>query len=158
MIRPATPSDLPRIFEIYKRARTYMAATGNPDQWGQVHPPENVLVNDVAEGTLYVYENAGKVHGVFLFLIGDDPTYGYIDGSWHSNTPYGVLHRVASSGEEKDVFGKIFAFARDRIAHLRIDTHEDNKVMQHVLAKYGFQECGTIYLEDGDPRLAYEIE
>ena len=28
--------------------------------------------------------------------------------------------------------------------------------MQHVLEQLGFDYCGTIWLEDGDPRRAYE--
>lgn len=39
---------------------------------------------------------------------------------------------------------------------MRIDTHENNKVMQHLIKKNGFQECGIIYVEDGSPRIAYE--
>ena len=33
---------------------------------------------------------------------------------------------------------------------------EDNKIMQKVLLKNGFQETGIIYVEDGTPRIAYE--
>jgi RimJ/RimL family protein N-acetyltransferase len=39
---------------------------------------------------------------------------------------------------------------------VRIDTHADNKVMQHVLEKRGFRRTGIIYLENGDPRIAFE--
>jgi len=28
---------------------------------------------------------------------------------------------------------------------------------QHLLAKYGFCRCGTIYLENGSPRIAYQL-
>ena len=38
---------------------------------------------------------------------------------------------------------------------LRIDTHRDNKIMQTLLAKNGFQYCGVIRLTNGEPRLAY---
>ena len=39
---------------------------------------------------------------------------------------------------------------------IRIDTHRDNKIMQHNLLKYGFTYCGIIYLANGDERLAYQ--
>jgi len=42
------------------------------------------------------------------------------------------------------------------IWHLRIDTHRDNKIMQHNLTKHGFSYCGVIYLASGDERLAYQ--
>lgn len=38
---------------------------------------------------------------------------------------------------------------------LRADTHADNIYMQRVLTAAGFVRCGTIYTEDGTPRLAY---
>ena len=36
------------------------------------------------------------------------------------------------------------------MSHLRIDTHENNVVMRHLIARHGFP-CGTIYVEDGHP-------
>ena len=39
---------------------------------------------------------------------------------------------------------------------LRIDTHEGNVVMRRMLEKQGFMPCGTILLQNGDPRVAYE--
>jgi len=50
----------------------------------------------------------------------------------------------------------VLKFAMEQNPHVRIDTHADNHVMQHVLAKHGFQRRGIIYLEDGDPRIAFE--
>ena len=40
--------------------------------------------------------------------------------------------------------------------NLKIDTHEDNYVMQNMLKKCGFTPCGTIYLEDGEPRIGFQ--
>ncbi len=47
-------------------------------------------------------------------------------------------------------------YCSKEIKHLRIDTHQDNKIMQHVILKNGFTYCGIIYTGDGSPRLAYE--
>ena len=41
-------------------------------------------------------------------------------------------------------------------SNIRIDTHLDNRIMQHVIKKYGFTYCGIIYLASGDERLAYQ--
>ena len=40
--------------------------------------------------------------------------------------------------------------------NIRIDTHRDNKIMQHNLAKYGFEYCGIIHIASGAERLAYQ--
>lgn len=155
-VRKAEFADLQRILEIYAYAREFMAKTGNPNQWGNTEPPREMLEADIPAGNLYVVED-GKIHGVFAYFTEPDPTYSYIeDGSWLNDSPYGTLHRVAADGSG-GVFSAVLAFAVGQNPHVRIDTHHDNKVMQHVLDKHGFQRCGIIYLEDGDPRIAYEM-
>ena len=62
----------------------------------------------------------------------------------------------------RGVFSSVLARAKDEasklgIRNLRIDTHNDNLTMQHIVAKAGFSYCGIIRLEDGDPRLAYQL-
>jgi hypothetical protein len=47
-----------------------------------------------------------------------------------------------------------FCFSHD--TNIRIDTHHDNKIMQHNILKHGFTYCGIIYLLSGDARLAYQ--
>ena len=48
--------------------------------------------------------------------------------------------------------------AAARTRNIRIDTHRDNRIMQHVLEKFGFTYCGIIYLLSGDERLAFQKE
>ena len=156
IIRKANPEDMPRILEIYAYARRFMEETGNPNQWGKTNPPRETLEADVAARRLYVVEKAGLIHGVFFFSLGEDPTYRIIyDGQWGSEEPYGTIHRIASDGSG-GVFAACLSWCRGQISHLRIDTHRDNHVMQHVVEKQGFQRRGIIYIADGTPRIAYE--
>ena len=54
-IRKAAEGDLPRMMEIYAVARRFMAAHGNPNQWGPTNwPPEERIRADIAEGSSYV--------------------------------------------------------------------------------------------------------
>lgn len=157
MIRAAQMEDLPVIRILYENARAFMAANGNPTQWGNSFPPEEWLVEDIKKQQLYVAEEDERVCGVFAFIIGDDPTYQEIvEGTWMSDEPYGAIHRVASDGQMKGLLGKAVTFCEERISHLRIDTHEDNKIMQRAIGKSGFTKCGIIFAEDGSPRIAYE--
>lgn len=154
-IRQAQWADFDRILDIYAIARDFMAQTGNPTQWGNHYPPLSMLEADIPAGNLYVVEDQG-IHGVFAYFSEPDPTYAYIeDGAWLSDSPYGTIHRVASDGSG-GVFSAVLRFAMEQNSHVRIDTHGDNKVMQHVLTKHGFTRTGIIYLEDGDPRIAFE--
>ena len=154
-IRPARLEDLDEILRIYDRAKKFMAATGNPTQWAGNYPQRELLEEDVANGGLFVVTEADSICGVFYFVIGPDPTYEIIEnGAWHSDRPYGTIHRIAGNGG--GIFGAALEYCRSRIDHLRIDTHENNKVMQHVVTKHGFRYCGVIYTDDGTPRLAFD--
>lgn len=154
-IRKAASADLERILEIYAYARAFMARTGNPTQWAGGHPARPVLEADIKEGNLYVVTRENEIHGVFAFIPGEDPTYCYIEGQWHSEKNYAAIHRVAGDGSG-GIFSAILGYCGTQCDYLRIDTHRDNKVMQHVLEKYGFTACGIIYLQNGDPRIAYD--
>lgn len=156
MIEKATLSQLSQIMAIYERARAFMAQTGNPDQWGMAYPPEEMIRQDIHDGKSYVNLKDGNIAAVFYFAVEADPTYGYIEGAWLNDQPYGVIHRIAVGENGKGVAAECFAFAASRCGNLRIDTHEKNIPMQRCLAKNGFLRCGMIYLEDGDPRIAYQ--
>ncbi|MBO6028026.1 MAG: N-acetyltransferase [Bacteroidales bacterium] len=92
----------------------------------------------------------------FALLPSPEPTYDYIDGAWLTDEPYGVIHRMASYPEVHGIFSAIIDYAASRYSHLRIDTHRDNHIMQHLIEKHNFTYCGIIWLEDGTERLAYE--
>ncbi len=154
MVRKGTFEDLDRILEIYSFAREFMRETGNPNQWKDSEPRAELIMSDLERGDMYVLCEAGVIHAVWAFIVGEDSTYGHIDGAWLSDEPYGTFHRVASDGTVHDVLTT--AIENCGMSHLRIDTHKDNKVMQHVIEKNGFTRCGIIYLPDGDPRIAYE--
>lgn len=156
-VRKAKQNDLPRILEIYASARHFMAQTGNPNQWGTTHPPKEQLEQDIRRGDLLVVEDDRGIHGVFFFSLGEDPTYGTIeDGQWHAQRPYGTIHRIASDGSG-GILGTAVAYGKVRSDYLRIDTHEDNHVMQQALQKQGFRRCGIIHIADGSPRIAYDL-
>lgn len=157
MIRLALLSDLPQLPAVYAAARRFMRETGNPNQWPEGHPSEEMLRADIMAGNLYIEEVDGEVHAAFAFILGEDPTYGYIEaGGWLSDAPYGTIHRLASDGSVSGFFSRCVAYCAKICPHLRVDTHHDNKVMQHLAKKEGFTRCGIIYLTNGSPRIAYE--
>lgn len=155
-VRPANRADLPRLMEIYAIARKFMADNGNPTQWPAHYPPLDLLEEDIDAGHLFAVTEHDVIHGVFAFILGDDPTYAIIEnGFWRSTSPYGTIHRVASDGAG-GILRTALEFAQTRADHLRIDTHEDNKPMQHLVEKYGFSRRGIIYTDNGSPRIAYD--
>lgn len=156
IIREARTEDIERILEIYDIAKVFMRQTGNPHQWNSRYPDQITLEEDIHKHQLFVMEEDSIIHSVFAFIIGEDPTYKKIEGAWLDHSIYGTIHRIASDGTMHQVFKKAVDFCSEKCAHLRADTHEDNKIMQKVILKNGFQETGIIYVEDGTPRIAYE--
>ncbi len=157
IIRNATLTDLPEILEIYARARQFMRDTGNPNQWKNTNPTQATIEQDIADGNLYILVDNTEIHGVFAYIEGIDPTYLSIEGAWLNDKPYSAVHRVASAGKSRGVLKQIMEYAISRTDNIRIDTHEDNKVMQHSLEKLGFIKCGIIYLLNGEARIAYHL-
>lgn len=158
MIRLAKYQDLPKILEIYEYARQFMRAQGNPSQWGSTHPEEDILAADIDNNVLYVIEENNQIHGVFAFIIGEDSTYDIIDqGEWRCSDTYGTIHRVVAAKGSHGIVEKTVAYCKVLQPYIRIDTHEKNLVMQHLIEKTGFEKSGIIYAYDGSPRLAYEL-
>ena len=71
---------------------------------------------------------------------------------------YRAVHRiaVAEGCHGKGVADICFDFALSFCGNVKIDTHRDNIPMQKALSKYGFRHCGTVYVRDRSPRLAFE--
>ena len=155
-IRRTEMADLENVFQVYEYARAQMKLNGNPNQWRDDRPSEAAIIGDIEKGNSYIIEQDGAICGVFSFMIGADPTYQRIEGKWLNEERYGTIHKVASSGRERGIFGHCLRYCESKISNLRIDTHRDNKIMQHMIEKSGFKKCGIIYVDDGSPRIAYQ--
>ena len=157
IIRKTTMEDLDEVMEIYAGARAFMAQNGNPTQWGDGYPQEELIREDIEKERSYVAVVDGRIETVFMYQYGEDPTFrGMVAGSWKNAAPYGGMHRIASRHNVKGIGAKCLQWGFLQCKNLRIDTHEDNTVMQHVLKKNGFERCGIICLENGSPRIAFQ--
>lgn len=156
-VSPARIKDMPRLLAIYASARRFMRENGNPDQWEEGYPSEEILEEDIRKGRLFVLGEEGTIHGVFVFSVEEEVTYRVIEnGAWLSDAPYGVIHRIAGDGERHGIFRAALAYAEGIRGHLRIDTHRDNRTMRRLIGEAGFRECGVIRVRNGSPRIAYE--
>ena len=153
-IRLANVSDLPALNRLFSDAKLFMASKGNPDQWEEGYP-HCVLGLDIDLGRLYVCEEEERIYAAFVMAAGNDPTYAHIEGAWKNDLPYVTLHRVASTGEKRGMMDLIVRFAFERLGNVRGDTHELNLPMRKAFERNGFEHCGTIWVEDGTPRMAY---
>ena len=155
-IRKAEKTDLPAIETIYAGARIFMEEHGNPTQWSGGYPSRTLLEQDIEKEKLYLVCECTEIRGVFYFAVEADPTYAVIlEGSWNADQSYGVIHRIAGDGSG-GILRTAVRYALNQSGYVRIDTHEDNYVMQNALSRLGFIRCGIIYIEDGSPRIAYD--
>jgi len=157
VIKKAETGEIDCIMRIYKYARKFMRENGNQEQWGDRHPPRELIEEDIRRSKLYVCMDKDEIAAVFYFNAEDDPTYRVIeDGAWLNDEPYGVVHRIASAKGTKGAATFCLNWAFEQTGNIRIDTHEDNKPMRGLLGKLGFVHCGTIYVLNKSPRMAFQ--
>ncbi len=157
-LRTATEADISAIMKILEAGRGIMLASGNLNQWPEGYPTEEMVRRDIGPGYGKVMEEEGLMVAYFACIPSPDPTYAVIyDGAWEDDEkPYYVVHRIASYPEVHGVFKTMMEYLDALTDNIRIDTHKDNIIMQHNLAKYGFKYCGIIHIASGAERLAYQ--
>ena len=163
IIRKSRPEDFEQICQVYSDAREFMKENGNPEQWGDFHPPIELIAEDVSEnGNGYVAADGDTILAAFYFEENaDDPTYRTIyEGKWLNTLPYSVVHRigVGKAARGRKIGKRCIQWAINKTGNVKIDTHCANQPMQRLLTSLGFLHCGTIYVNvDGDRhRMAYQ--
>ena len=161
IFRPAMPEDVPAIMTLVEAAVRRLGAMG-VDQWQHGYPNRARIEQDLAEGFGYVMEEDGRVVAYGAVILTGEEAYRAIEGRWLTEEEnYVVVHRLCVAEEVVDHgFGRRFMEAveqlsRGRVRSFRVDTHADNRVMQSLLPRIGFQCCGTIRI-DGRPFEAFE--
>ena len=156
-VRKPVMDELDEIMRIYGIAQDFMIKTGNPNQWKHAHPTRELIINDIQNGINRVICDESGIHGVFAFCEGIDPTYPYIEGGeWINDAPYVTIHRIAGDQKVHGIFDCAVDYCRQFVDSIRMDTHEDNKIMQKLAESQGFSRRGVIYLANGSPRIAYQ--
>ena len=111
---------------------------------------------DIAQGVNYVVLDGDSLIATFSAIPGIDPTYLDIEGEWLNDEEYVTIHKLAKGKGGTHIFEFVVDFCFRIADNIRIDTHEDNAPMRHLLKKNGFSYCGIIHLKNGEPRLAFQ--
>ena len=162
-LKKATMQDHPLACTFLSQARAYQRAQGFV-QWADNNPNEQTLAADIAAGKGYLLCQADTPIGYVYIDLTGEPAYDHLtDGAWSTDAPYAAVHRVAfgESARGKGASRPLFACIKALVAEhglgvIRIDTHRDNKLMQHVLAREGFVYRGVVYYGTAE-RIAYEL-
>lgn len=166
-MKQATKGDLAKVIDIIDLAKKTLKERG-VDQWQDGYPDHEILKNDIEQGITYLMMFDGQIVGTAALQQGIDENYQVIeDGAWseYSEEKYTVIHRIAidsnySGNNLADtMIHHLLTISRQLgYTDTRIDTHFENKAMQHVIEKNGFIHRGTIRMhEDRQPRIAYQM-
>lgn len=157
IIRSAKTTDLPVIMQLVVSAKTIMRKSGNQKQWNDGYPSEDIIMEDIKNGSCRIIMHGDTAVGSFVLKTGPDPTYSNIyDGQWLDDNPYHVIHRITSREDAHGIFKDMLDYCFNISHNIRIDTHKDNAIMRHLLEKSGFKYCGIIHIANGDERMAYQ--
>ena len=158
-IRLAFPNEVDAIMQVIEEAKKCLADAGST-QWQNGYPNTETIIDDIISGQAYVALEEGELLAYAAVTKSPEKAYEAIyDGNWEGKeAEYLVFHRIAVAS---DVQGKGVAqtFLEGLIEgfdylDFRSDTHAENKIMQHIFEKLGFQQVGKVPV-DGE-RLAYQ--
>ena len=158
-IRLAFPNEVDAIMQVIEDAKKCLAEAGST-QWQNDYPNADTIIEDIISGQAYVALEEGELLAYAAVTKSPEKAYEAIyDGNWEGKeAEYLVFHRIAVAS---DVQGQGVAqtFLEGLIEgfdylDFRSDTHDQNKVMQHIFEKLGFKQVGKVPV-DGE-RLAYQ--
>ncbi|WP_155287436.1 GNAT family N-acetyltransferase [Lacticaseibacillus zhaodongensis] len=156
-LRPATATDLPAVMTIIADARALLKKQGIP-QWQAEYPAAADINADIAVGTGRVLLVDSEIAGYANLDDAAEPVYDNLqDAHWQRQHPYSTIHRVAlgAAFQGKHLSVPFMQALIDEAAKdhdsVRVDTQITNQVMQHILAKLGFQKRGTVKWDFEEP-------
>ncbi len=149
-VRQGTLEDVDGVMGVVGRVVPLMQASGNL-QWDSAYPNPQVFEKDVAEGQLWVAEEAGRVVGFAAITTDQEPEYA--DVGWDLTETAVVVHRLAvdpaarGRGVAEALMRQAEEVARARgIDVLRLDTNTRNEATQRLFPKLGYVFAGEIGL------------
>lgn len=168
-LKKATLADLDTIIAILKDGSNQLAESG-VDQWQGDYPSRDQITYDINNGFAYLAQSDdNETVGAIAIVTAPDTSYDTMQGTWLNNSnDYIVIHRVAVHSQHaghgyatrlfEAVIGNVIS-DHPEIKSIRIDTHADNKPMQHLIAKMGFTKVGEIFgvYHPTDQSFVYEM-
>ncbi|MGI5950207.1 GNAT family N-acetyltransferase [Peptoniphilus sp.] len=162
-LRLARYQDRDLILKFYKDGSNKLKSEGI-DQWqGKKVPNLDNFKDLINNKEIFVLEDAGDVVATCVIKKYDYDYDNNMHGSWITDGNFVAIHRVATGREfRKKGYGRTLLelcedYAKENnIKSIRIDTHRDNRSMQSLIKKLGYNYCGIVYIGGTDERLAFE--
>lgn len=149
-IRKALEKDIGEIMKLIAKCVQVMQ-DGGSDQWDDQYPNKEIIGEDIAKGTLYVYEDHGKISGIIV--LDDNQAEEYQAISWmQEKGPHLIMHRLAVHPEVqgKGIARKLIAFAEEYAqsngySSIRLDTYMKNAKALALYPSLGYTRRGEVW-------------
>ena len=161
LLKLADIQDLTIAIQLIEQGKAFLKSLGI-DQWQNGYPDEVCIKNDILERKGYFLVYGKAIVGYMCIDFDGEPAYDNLQGKWLSHMPYVVVHRMVINNTFKKKGLASIAFQlveklaiQNGIQSFRVDTDIDNKIMQHILNKNGFQYCGIVNFDNSE-KIAFE--
>jgi GNAT superfamily N-acetyltransferase len=120
-------------------------------QWNEDYPKAEHLMNDIDNGSLYVYEIEGMIAGIVC--INKEEPEEYKNANWSMSKEAYIIHRLAVNknylghgvGSELLNYTDVIC-AKNNISYIKTDTNALNIKAQGLLIKCGYTFVGETSL------------
>lgn len=149
MLIRAEMKDLDAVIRHYHCVADTMEASGLKQwHWG-LYPREDILEEDIRQGTLWLMKEAGKILAAVSLQTVPDPEYA--DVNWLYGLKPGLFHRLAAAPElqGRGLGSRVLDEAEEILRSLgcdclRCDTNSLNERANRLYVSRGMRRCGTV--------------
>lgn len=155
LIRSATPDDAYALLLLVRDCVAGMRAAGI-EQWDEVYPDREVILRDIAAGTLHVTTDQGQIIGCITVDQFMDPLWRDMKWNAHSE-PAAAVHRlmIHPSAQGRGLAKQLMLFAEERARamncrSIRLDTFLKNPAAMALYPRLGYLPTGTAMMRKGE--------
>lgn len=154
-IRKATEKDIAGIADLYNKRIDYLEETENYPGWKkEIYPTQEDAETGVAERSIFVAEENGKIAGTFI--LRHKPEAAYAQAHWQKELLYDKVFVIYTFAVHPDYAGKgvgfqmlqyIEQYAKEqKVESIRLDVVDVNVPAIHLYEKSGFTYIDTVDL------------
>ena len=97
ILQPANRKEAEKAMALIDEAKEFLKSQGI-DQWQTGYPDMETIIGDLEHGRGYFIEEGSNAAAYLCIDFAGEASYETLQGSWKSDLPYAVVHRMAISG------------------------------------------------------------
>ena len=145
--RLAKISDIYDVFALIRAAIVRMEED-DIHQWDDIYPTKEDFISDIANKSLYIAEENGRMVAIYVISAESDEAYKTADWQYSDVSTY-ILHRfcVSPDYQNKGIGKEVLAHIETQVHEMgyesmRLDVFTENPYAQKLYRKSGYQVRG----------------